>query len=257
MLTPDTPVVLSASGKGGVGKTLFSVCLAATHAKSHHGSRLDLDIRSPNLTYVMGVPNHVAIDHEGHPIPVEANLDGGHVAVFSSGMIFGDRIGIVMDGEAMRSLVRDMIYDVAWPATDVLVVDMDPSSGDSLRAITETMRRVGALVVAASDVSSIQDCHRLLDASGQLGVRVLGVVGNMVGAECPECGRELVCRACGGTVSFGELQPVVDLAAEQKVPFLGALPWNPRYKRVPVRAVQGMGSALFRRLAKTVEDWST
>ena len=51
------------SGKGGVGKTLQAVGIAASLAKNgYRVGILDLDIRSPNLTYVLGADNSIEVD---------------------------------------------------------------------------------------------------------------------------------------------------------------------------------------------------
>jgi ATP-binding protein involved in chromosome partitioning len=253
MSDADLPVILSLSGKGGVGKSLQAVGLATALAKA--GQRvgiLDLDVRSPNIMYVLGADNSVRVNIDGTPEPKYVSIDGTTIPVFSSGMIFGDRTGIIMDGREMQSLIEGMVYQVRWPELDYMVVDMDPSSGDSLQAITRLMRHVYAFVITTSDVSSLQDCRRMLDACGYLGININGIVGNMVGVECPSCGHSLKCADCGCSVSFGEEQPIIELAVEYKVPYLGSLPWNPKYKADPVASVQGMGAKLFNTLARTV-----
>lgn len=246
-------IILSMSGKGGVGKSLMAVGIATALAK--RGLKvgiLDLDVRSPNLTYVLGTDNTVKVNADGRPEPKYVSIDGVTLPVFSSGMIFGDRTGIIMDGREMQSLIEGMVYQVVWPDLDYMVVDMDPSSGDSLQAITRLMRHVYAFVVTTSDVSSLQDCRRMMDACRYLGIKVNGIVGNMVGVECPSCGHALKCSDCGCSVSFGDERPVVDMALEYNVPYLGSLPWNPKYKTDPVASVQGMGAGLFNTLANVV-----
>lgn len=248
MLDTDTRVLLSMSGKGGVGKTLLAVGLAAALSKRARVGVLDLDIRSPNLTYVLGSDNTVEIDEQGHPLPRTVALDGSSVSVFSSAMMFHDGTAILTEGRQVRNLIAGMLFQVKWPELDFLVVDMDPSSGDSLIQVTESMGDVSAFVITTSDVSSLQDCRRMLEAGKILGIRVNGIVGNMIGVECPACNSALECRHCGTAVTFGDVQPVVDLALEFGVPYLGSLPWNPRYKYDPVRSVQGMGHRLFETL---------
>ena len=254
MLNDDVRVLLSISGKGGVGKTLQTIGLSAALAKVAKVGALDLDIRSPNLTYVLGIGNSVEIDDEGHPLPKYVTLDGSMIPVFSSAMMFGDSTAILLEGKQMRNLISGMLYQVAWPALDYLVVDMDPSSGDSLIQITNVMKDVSAFVITTSDISSIQDCRRMLDACRHLGVRVNGIVGNMIGVECPHCGHPLVCNNCHEEVTFGDEEPIRKLAEEYSVPYLGALPWNPLYRTNPVASVQGIGAALFSKLVASVRE---
>ena len=181
-------------------------------------------------------------------------IDGVTIPVFSSGMMFGDKTAILLEGQQMRNLIAGMIYQVSWPDIDYLVVDMDPSSGDSLREITALMKHVSAFVITTSDISSLQDCKRMLDACKLLDITVKGIVGNMIGVECPTCSSELKCQHCGTAVSFGDVQPVINMAVEYKVPYLGSLPWNPKYKSDPVSSVQGMGRSLFETLARAASN---
>jgi Mrp family chromosome partitioning ATPase len=142
---------------------------------------------------------------------------------------------------------------VRWPDLDYLIVDMDPSSGDSLRAITALMRNVGAFVITTSDVSSLADCRRMLDACEELHVKVLGVVGNMIGVECPTCGATMACASCGNHLEYGRLEPVLELAAAYHTKVEALLPWNPQFKFNPKATVAGHGHEAFDLLAKIVE----
>lgn len=252
----STPTILSLSGKGGVGKTLVAIGIAS--ALAHRGTTavLDIDIRSPNLPYVMGVPTHVREDPTGRPYPNIGHIDGAEVSVFSSAMIFGNAKGITMSGEMVKQTVNDMLRDVLWPEKlDYLVVDVDPGPGDSLQAVADLMRLVGAVVVSTSDISSLNDCRRILDACETKGVDVLGVIGNMIGVECPSCGSPLVCNTCHESVAYGDEEPVLAMAKEYSAPYLGSLPWQPAFKSNPVREVLTRGKQLFDHVADIAEQW--
>jgi ATP-binding protein involved in chromosome partitioning len=251
-LPSNTSGILSASGKGGVGKTLVAIAVAAALAKRCRTGLLDLDIRSPNLMPVLGVNPKVRTDKAGRPYPEMIALDGHNVPAFSSSMLFGKGLSITMGGDQMVSLIHNVVNDMLWPALDYLVIDMDPSSGDTLKGVTKSIRHVSALIVTTSDVSSLADCARMLDACETYGVQVHGVIGNMIGVRCPGCGKPLGCRTCGADVTFGDVEPVANLAKDYRVPVLGELPWDPEFKFHPVATVLRDSTGLFGRIAEVV-----
>ncbi len=253
-LSVDTPTILCGSGKGGVGKTFLTVGTAMSLAKERAIGLLDLDVRSPNLTYVLGMDAKVKLDSRYAPFPATTELDGRLVQVFSSAMMFGDGRSITLGGEQMRSLVASMVHDVQWPELDYLVVDMDPSSGDTLPAISRQMEKVGAVVITTSDVSSLNDCRRFLDACSDLGIKVYGVVGNMIGVECPTCHAPLSCHLCGEAVEYGDADEVRVLAEEYHTRVLGSIPWDPIVKSQPRVAAATIGRRTFNAVADTIRE---
>ncbi|MBF6555552.1 MAG: P-loop NTPase [Acidimicrobiales bacterium] len=247
MSLADALGILVTSGKGGVGKSLFSIGLAAELARRGPVGLLDLDTRSPNLHYLLGLSGDVEIDAGGRPYTKPAALGGRSVPVMSSGFLAEDGVPITMPGEEIRSAIAGEIVSAHWPA-DLrwLVLDVDPAPGDSIAAARRWLPRLAAFVVTASDVSSLQDCHRMVNALREEGVATLGMVGNMIGALCPNCGE---------AIAYGAEEPVRGLAARTGVPYLGHLPWHPVFRERPVWAVQNHGSELFGEMADRVEEW--
>ena len=254
---PDLPVVMSSSGKGGVGKSLQSIGITAAIAREIPVGLLDIDVRSPNLPYILGLPGRVETTDEGRPIPNYARLGGRDVPVFSSSFIFGSGTSITMPGEQVRSTIKDMVYDVLWPEIDALVIDVDPGPGDSLAAVSRVFRHTSAYIISTSDPSSLEDCARMIDACRNSGTVVLGVVANMAGTECPHCSARLVCADCGADVPYGDPTPVVELARRSDVRYMGSLPWNPLFRTEPVRMVEGRHRAIFDDMARQFLTWNS
>lgn len=254
----NVPTILSTSGKGGVGKTVFSIGIASSLARISSTALLDIDIRSPNLPYVMNIPIDVREDNTGRPYPNNGHIDGVIVPVFSSAFIFGSNKGITMSGQMVRTTVNDMLRDVLWPEDlKWLVVDVDPGPGDSIMAVSDIMRKVGAVVVSTSDISSLNDCRRILDACREKDIDIIGVAGNMIGVECPHCSSPLTCATCGEHVSYGDPSLVSDMAKEYGVHYLGHLPWQPAFKSDPVFEVITRGKVLFDNIAEHIERWAS
>jgi Mrp family chromosome partitioning ATPase len=238
----DSIGVLVTSGKGGVGKTLCSVGVTAALAQKYSVGLLDLDTRSPNLPCILGIEGLAETDPTGSPRPKYVKLGGRSVPVFSSSFVYGDGRGITMAGEQVRSMIRDEIVDVLWPdGIDWMVLDSDPAPGDSVHAARRWFKKLCAVVVTASDVSSIQDCTRMLDAFQDEQVPVVAVIGNMIGAKC---------ASCGALMPYGDEEMVRKLATRFHVPYAGSLPWDPVYRSQPVVAVQTVGLWLFEDIAK-------
>ncbi|MGH8980205.1 MAG: P-loop NTPase [Acidimicrobiales bacterium] len=242
-LGSDVRALLVSSGKGGVGKSTVSIgtAMAMVDAGISVGL-LDLDVRAPNLTYLLGIPDRCEIDDSGAPVPVAAAPGGRAMAVLSPAMIFRSGGSIITGGNAFRSLVLGLLGATAWPRLDWLVVDMDPAPGDSLRAVRDTVRDVCGVVVTTTDRTSLEDARRMLDAFEGLGVGRAGVVGNMVGLKCHHCGETIV--------DGGDPAGIEAVAREHGTRVVALLPWDAGLHTRPVEAASGRFAETFRRIAR-------
>lgn len=179
----DTPGLLITSGKGGVGKTLLSTNLAIELSKKHRIALIDADIRSPNMTYVMGIEPHtinILDDRDIEPYKYSDNLQ-----LFSTDQFFhrssGRKRAIMPTGEEVRTIVTQAILSVKWNKPDLYVMDSDPSTGDVFIAIRNVFGdMLNAIVVTTNRLSSLNDCERTIDALMKNNINVIGVVGNMI-----------------------------------------------------------------------------
>lgn len=247
-MDPDrTCVVVSASGKGGVGKTTLSTVEVLWLARAGWSvGLLDADIRDPNAHQALGLNGaKPRVDDDGTPHPLDFTFPGGPtIPVYSSGFVFKPGRGILSDGGMIRQLVTDFVLVTAWPKDlHILVIDVDPSAGDSIRAITDAMRHVAAVVVCEDDRSTLSDCARQVDAFDAMGVEVLGVVGNRLGYTGP---RE----------AASEEANIKRNAASWGVPYLGGLPFNPLFRKKNLEAIATIGRPLGEHLAGVIGGWA-
>lgn len=221
--------IIVSSGKGGTGKTLIACNIAVNLSKKYSCGILDADTRSPNLTYILGITEK-QFKHTDNSyrkiIPVEHN----GLKVFSTATLFPDLHGITIPGEQQRNFLRQAVYDVEWGKLDYLIVDMDPSSGDSLLCMREIFKNLQAVIVSTSDISSLSDCNRIIHACIIHNIPIVGVIANMVSSSCPSCHEVIICKNCGTSINFGDEQKVKEIAEKFHVPYVGSIRFNPEIK---------------------------
>ena len=128
-----------------------------------------------------------------------------------------------------------------WGELDYLLVDTPPGTTDEHLSVNTYMKESGvdgAVLVTTPQEVSLLDVRKELDFCRKAGIRVLGLVENMSGFVCPGCKVCVALSGGGGRVLIraqGESQifkPTTGgakaLAEEMGVPFLGAVPLDPR-----------------------------
>ena len=204
-------VIAVGAGKGGVGKSSVAVNLAV--GLGQRGLRvglLDADIFGPSAHRMLGATGR-NVAREDALIPLSAH----GVALVSAGSLFPPDSALIWRGPILVNTLRQMLFDVAWPALDVLVVDLPPGTGDVALTLAQQVDLTGAIVVTTPQDISLIDTRRALDLFDRLEVPVLGVVENMSTHVCSACGHEEAIFKTGGGAA---------LAEATGIEFLGALP---------------------------------
>jgi ATP-binding protein involved in chromosome partitioning len=137
------------------------------------------------------------------------------VKVMSVGF-FVERTGaVVWRGPMVHKLLQQFVEDVDWGALDYLIVDLPPGTGDAQLSLTQLVPLSGAVMVTTPQEVAVNDVVKGCAMFDKVDVPILGVVENMSGYVCPQCGHHDPIFPTGGGRR---------LAAEVGVPFLGEIP---------------------------------
>jgi ATP-binding protein involved in chromosome partitioning len=210
--------LLVLSGKGGVGKSTVAVNLAVALAKAgQQTGLLDVDIHGPSVPKLTGLEGQT-LHSDGRailPIKLADNL-----TVMSIGFLLGSKAdAVIWRGPLKYNIIRQFLKDVAWGRLDYLVIDCPPGTGDEPLSVAQLAGpEAEALIVTTPQELSICDVRRCVTFCRQIKLPVLGVLENMSGFVCPQCGAQIDLFKTGG----GEA-----LARETNVPFLGRIPFDP------------------------------
>ncbi|MGB1539728.1 MAG: P-loop NTPase [Rickettsiales bacterium] len=206
-------ILAVASGKGGVGKSTTSVCLAyALAAKGLKVGILDADIYGPSIPTMMGLSGQP--DIEGQKM-IPARREG--IACMSMGFLVGDDAAILR-GPMVTKALNQMLRATHWGDLDVLVVDMPPGTGDVHLSMAQSVPISGAVVVTTPQRVATVDAKKAIQMFRKTGVPVMGVVENMSYLQDPATGHMAHPFGKGG----GD-----KLAKEMSTLFLGEIPLEP------------------------------
>lgn len=206
-----------ASGKGGVGKSTTTVCLAK--ALQQQGLRvgvLDADIYGPSIPLMMGLSGQPAIENE-RMVPLQK--DG--VACMSIGFLLGDEAAVLRAPMITKALMQ-MLRQVVWGELDVLLIDMPPGTGDVHISLVQQAPLSGAIVVTTPQQVALIDADKAVQMFGKVDVPVWGVIENMSYLRDATSGVEFHPFGQGGGKRIAEKFKVPLLAEVPLEPTLGA-----------------------------------
>lgn len=139
-------------------------------------------------------------------------------------MLPGRDDAVIWRGPKKNGLIKQFLKDVEWGELDYLLVDTPPGTSDEHLSVTALLKESGvdgAVMVTTPQEVSLLDVRKEIDFCRKAGIKVLGIVENMAGFVCPGCVHTThVFKATTG----GARQ----LALETGIPFLGAVPLDPR-----------------------------
>jgi ATP-binding protein involved in chromosome partitioning len=199
----QTPVLMIASGKGGVGKSSITANLAVGLAE--RGLRvgvLDADIWGFSLSRLLGIGGEVRAN-AGKMQPLEKRFAQGSVKLLSMGLLADEDQALLWRGLVVQKAVAQFIEDADWSEIDYLLIDTPPGTGDIAMTLARLLPQMGQLLVTTPAHAAQRVAQRAADFARKSNIRVLGVIENMSGLSCV-CGERHAIFGEGGGRELSE-----------------------------------------------------
>jgi len=210
--------VVIMSGKGGVGKSTVAANLAVVLAEmGRKVGLMDADFHGPSIPKILGVQG---VQPQVGPTGIYPIVAERGVRVISIDFFLPSSDSpVIWRGPLKMAAIRQFLSDVEWGELDYLLVDLPPGTGDEPLSVMQLIPRIDGVVIvtAPSDLSQYV-VKKAVSMANRIGVRVIGIVENMSGFVCPNCGARFDLLGSGG----GE-----KISTETGVPFLGKIPIDP------------------------------
>ena len=207
-------LIAVASGKGGVGKSTTAINLAlALKALGLRIAVLDADVYGPSMPKLFGISGKPeASDMAGKRMKPMSRFG---VEVASIGFLVDEDTPMIWRGPMVMSALTQLLREVEWSETDVMVIDMPPGTGDSQLTIAQQTPLSGAVIVSTPQDLALIDARKGLNMFKKVNVPLLGIIENMSYFICDSCGKRHEIFSHGGARAE---------AAKLGVPFLGEVP---------------------------------
>jgi ATP-binding protein involved in chromosome partitioning len=209
------------SGKGGVGKSTVTANLAVAFAMQGHKDKVgvfDADIHGPCIPKMLGLKGQTLIGGPGGMLfPVTSKL--GLRVVSMDFLLPNDETPVIWRGPLKMRAIQQFLSDITWGDLEYLFIDLPPGTGDESLSVMQLIPDMDGVVIVTipSDVSQAI-VRKAVTFAKQMGVPVIGIVENMSGFVCPDCGAKINIFRTGGGKKIAE-----DLS----VPYLGSIPIDP------------------------------
>jgi Mrp family chromosome partitioning ATPase len=217
-------IILILSGKGGVGKSTVSTCLARALALdlNLNVGLLDVDVCGPSVPTTTGlVGEDIHMSASGwSPVFLTDNL-----SVMSCGFLLESAdTSVVWRGTKKNGLIRQFLRDVDWGELDYLIVDTPPGTSDEHLSLVSLLKHchslTGALIVTTPQEVALADVRKQVDFCNKVKLRVFGLVQNMSGFVCPKCKTE--------SDIFRKTDGLQQLSVSSGIPIVAEIPLDPK-----------------------------
>lgn len=206
-------VIAVGSGKGGVGKSTIAAAIALSLSKA--GAKvglMDADVYGPSVPHLLGLSGRPEVMN-GKIRPIYF----GPIPVMSMGFLIEPDQAVIWRGPMLHGSISQFLRDTYWGPLDYLIIDMPPGTGDIALTLSQMIPLTGAVVVCTPQQVALLDAVKAIAMFRTVKIPVLGMVENMSGFVCPDCGKRYDIFGRGGAREKAE---------ELGIPFLGEVPLN-------------------------------
>jgi ATP-binding protein involved in chromosome partitioning len=241
-------IVAIGSGKGGVGKSTLTANLAVALARmGRKVGVVDADIYGPSQPLLLDVANSQPMAEGKQLIPIDTEFG---VKMLSMGQLIPGGKAIAWRGPMVGQALTQLM-EAQWGATELLLVDLPPGTGDVQLTMMQKFKPAGTIIVSTPQDLALIDATRAIDLFRQVDVPLIGIVENMAGYACPHCGEVSDPFGSGGAEAA---------ARALGAPFLGRVPLAMSIRiasdagQPPAAGDTPQGEA-FMQIASQLADW--
>ncbi len=173
---------------------------------------MDADVYGPSIPHLLGLSGRPEVQNNR----IQPNLKDG-MPVMSMGFLVPPGEAVVWRGPMLHGAITQFLRDTNWGELDYLIIDMPPGTGDIALTLSQMLPLTGAVVVCTPQDVALLDAVKAIAMFRKVNINVLGMVENMSGFVCPDCGKNYDIFGSGGARKRAE---------ELSVPFLGEVPIN-------------------------------
>lgn len=174
-LSGVSKIITVISGKGGVGKTSISICIAKSLiSQGFKVGIADLDIYGPSVHEKLNFTSR----HSFARGKIQPNqIDGIYFS--SIGCMTQNNTPIIWRGPMLAKAIYQLTREVEWPDLDYLILDTPPGTGDVHLTICQKLWINSVVAVTTRDNISIQNTHKSINMFRKLGHPVDTCIINM------------------------------------------------------------------------------